>query len=263
MANQRLEGKSCVVTGAARGIGKDIAIRLAEEGARVGVVDLDMEGAERVAAEINGQEGQALAAQCDVSNRAQVQAMINSVVERFGALNVIFNNAAVAEIRLFMDVKEEHWDRIMKVNGLGVLICMQEAARQMMGQGKGGKIINTASIAGKEGYDLQPHYCASKFAVVALTQAGARAFGKHGITVNAFCPGVVRTELWEQLDKEFMELGISERPGQAMEDFASNALLGRTSTPQDIVGLAAFLASNDSDYITGQSIMVDGGMVLL
>ena len=262
MANQRLTDKSCVVSGAARGIGTAIAKRLAAEGASVGVVDVDIDGAQGVADEITGQGGKAIACRCDVSARADVKAMVHQVVDTFGSLDVIFNNAAVAEIRLFMDVEEEHWNRIMKVNGLGVLICMQEAARQMIDQGQGGKIINTASIAGKEGYDLQPHYCASKFAVVALTQAGARAFGQHGITVNAFCPGVVRTELWKQLDQEFIELGISERPGQAMDDFASRALLGRSSTPDDIVGLAAFLASNDSNYITGQSIMVDGGMVL-
>jgi len=262
MADQRLAGKTCVVSGAGRGIGKGIVQRLAAEGANVGVVDLNREAAEQVVTEISEQGGNALACQCDVSERAQVKSMISQVVEEFGSLDVIFNNAAIAEIRLFMDVQEEHWEKIMKVNGLGVLICMQEAARQMMEQGKGGKIINTSSIAGKQGYDLQPHYCASKFAVVALTQAGARAFGKHGITVNAFCPGVVRTELWKQLDQEFMDLGISERPGQAIDDFAAGALLGRSSTADDIVGLAAFLASNDSDYITGQSIMVDGGMVL-
>jgi len=228
----------------------------------VAIVDLDLDAAQQVADEISSQGAKAVACRCDVSERAEVKAMVSQVVESFGSLDVIFNNAAIAEIRLFMDVEEEHWNRIMKVNGLGVLICMQEAARQMIVQGNGGKIINTSSIAGKEGYDLQPHYCASKFAVVALTQAGARAFGKHGITVNAFCPGVVRTELWQQLDQEFMDLGISERPGQAIEDFASRALLGRTSTVDDIVGLAAFLASSDSDYITGQSMMVDGGMVL-
>jgi meso-butanediol dehydrogenase/(S,S)-butanediol dehydrogenase/diacetyl reductase len=263
MASGRLDGKTCVVSGAARGIGKSIAVRLAQEGGKVGVVDLDLAGAQKAADEINGQGGKALACQCDVSSRADVKAMIKAVVDEFGSLDVIFNNAGVAEIRPFMDVREEHWERIMKVNALGVLIAMQEAAQQMIDQGKGGKIINTASIAGKEANDLQPHYCASKFAVVALTQSGARALGKHGITCNAFCPGVVKTELWEQLDSEFMKLGLSEKPGEAMEGFASRVLLGRSSTPQDIVGLAAFLASDDSNYITGQSIMVDGGMVLL
>jgi meso-butanediol dehydrogenase/(S,S)-butanediol dehydrogenase/diacetyl reductase len=161
-----------------------------------------------------------------------------------------------------MQVREQDWERLMKVNGLGVLICMQEAARQMISQGTGGKMINTSSIAGREGYDLQPHYSASKFAVIALTQAGARAFAEHGITVNAFAPGVVHTELWKQLDKEFIDLGLSKEPGEAMAGFASRALLGRHSAPQDLVGIAAFLASNDADYITGQTIMVDGGMVM-
>jgi len=174
---------------------------------------------------------------------------------------VIFNNAGIAEIRPFMEVEEEHWNRLMTVNGLGVLICMQEAARLMIEQGHG-KMINTASIAGKEGYDIQPHYSATKFSVVALTQAGARAFGPHGITVNAICPGIVETELWEGLDDDFMRFGITERPGEGMERFSERILLGRTATPEDMAGPAAFLASSDSDYITGQSLMVDGGMVL-
>ncbi len=262
MATGRLEGKSCAVTGAARGIGKAIAVRLAAEGARVAVVDLDFDGARQVVDEIGGAGGEALACQCDVSDRAGVRATIEAIVEAHRSLDVIFNNAGIAEIRPFMEVEEEHWDRLMKVNGLGVLICMQEAGRRMIVQGQGGKIINTASIAGKEGYDIQPHYSATKFSVIALTQAGARAFAKHGITVNAICPGIVRTDLWDGLDEGFMEFGIAERPGQGMEQFAERILLGRTATPEDMAGPAAFLASDDSDYITGQSLMVDGGMVL-
>ena len=262
MMGKRLEGKSCIVTGAGRGIGRGIAIRLAEEGASVCVADIDDAAARAVAAEIEGQGGTALASCVDVAERPSVKEMVGSVVEAFGRLDVIFNNAALAGIKPFMDLTEGEWERLMRVNGLGVLICMQEAARQMMAQGEGGKIINTSSIAGREGYHIQPHYSASKFAVIALTQAGARAFAAHGITVNAFCPGVVRTELWEQLDEEFMAQGLFEKPGDAMAEFARRILLGRTSTPDDIVGLAAFLASDDSDYITGQSIMVDGGMVM-
>ncbi len=262
MVNGRLQGKSCVVTGAARGIGKAIAVRLASEGARVAVVDLDIDGAQHVAEEINTSGGEALALQCDVSDRAGVQATIRVVVEAHGSLDVIFNNAGLAEIRPFMEVQEAHWDRLMKVNGLGVLICMQEAGRQMIAQGRGGKIINTASIAGREGYDIQPHYSATKFSVVALTQAGARAFAQHGVTVNAICPGIVRTDLWDGLDEGFIEFGIADRPGQGMEQFAERILLDRTAVPEDIAGPAAFLASGDSDYITGQSIVVDGGMVL-
>ncbi len=262
MTAERLKGKVCIVTGAGRGIGRAIAGRLAEEGAGVGIADIDEAAAQAAAKDIAGAGGQALGLACDVADRDSVRTTIQAMVDQMGRLDVIFNNAAVAEIRPFMQVREQDWQRLMNVNGLGVLICMQEAARQMISQGNGGRIINTSSIAGREGYDLQPHYSASKFAVIALTQAGARAFAEHGITVNAFGPGVVHTELWEQLDKEFMEQGLSKAPGEAMAGFASRALLGRHSTPQDLVGVAAFLASDDAGYITGQTIMVDGGMVM-
>ncbi len=139
--------------------------------------------------------------------------MIAATVAAFGRLDVMFNNAGISQTCQFMDVTEADWHRIMDVNGLGVLIGTQEAARQMKAQGGGGKIINTASIAGKQGYPLFAHYCASKFAVVALTQAAARALAADKITVNAFAPGVVRTELWEQLDREFMDLGADAETG--------------------------------------------------
>lgn len=262
MTSERLAGRSCVVTGAARGIGRAIAVRLASDGARVAVVDLDYEGALEVAAQITAEGGQTEAYECDVSNRTIVRSTLETIVATTGGLDAMFNNAGIAEIRPFMEVEEEHWDRLMRVNGLGVLICMQEAGRVMIEQGRGGKIINTASIAGKEGYEIQPHYSATKFSVVALTQAGARAFAEHGITVNAICPGIVVTELWDGLDEDFMRFGITERPGEGMERFSEQILLGRTASPEDIAGPAAFLASADSDYITGQSLMVDGGMVL-
>lgn len=260
MAEQRLEGKVCVVTGGGQGIGRGIAMRMAAEGAKVCIADINEDNAKNTASEIGGN---AVGCRCDVADRTSVKAMVRSTVDAFGRLNVIFNNAAVAEIKPFMEVTESDWERLMRVNALGVMICMQEAARQMIDQGEGGKIINTASIAGKEGYEIQPHYCASKFSVVALTQAGARAFAENGICVNAFCPGVVQTTLWDQLDKEFLDHGLFEQPGDAMAEFGRRILLGRPSTPNDIAGLATFLASDDSNYITGQSIMVDGGMVLL
>ena len=254
-----LQGKSTIVTGAGRGIGAAIAHDLAKNGASVCVADLNIEAARSVAESIGSD---AIAVEVNVSDRASTAAMIASAVEAFGKLDVIYNNAGISQTCNFMDVTEEDWHRIMDVNGLGVLIGTQEAARQMKAQGTGGKIINTASIAGKQGYPLFAHYCASKFAVVALTQAAARALAPDKITVNAFAPGVVRTELWEQLDREFMDLGLTQKPDQAINEFSQSILVGRYSTPEDITGVTTFLASSGSDYVTGQTYMVDGGMVL-
>ena len=255
--------KTVIVTGAARGIGAAIARRLAAEGAGVVVADLDPAGAETVAAAIRGQGGRAEALAVDVTDRSSVRALIERTVGVFGRLDVMFNNAGISQTCPFLEVTEADFERIMKVNGLGVLIGTQEAARAMIAQGSGGKIINTASVAGKQGYPLFAHYCASKFAVVALTQAAARALAEHRITVNCFGPGVVRTELWQQLDREFMGLGITEKPEQAIDEFSKSILLGRPSTPDDITGVTSFLASDASDYMTGQTVMIDGGMVLI
>ena len=254
-----LQGKSVVVTGAGRGIGAAIARDLAKNGASVCVADLNIDAARGVANSIGAN---AIAVEVNVADRVSTVAMIAASVKAFGKLDVIFNNAGISQTCNFMDVTEEDWHRIMDVNGLGVLIGMQEAARQMKAQGAGGKIINTASIAGKQGYPLFAHYCASKFAVVALTQAAARALAPDKITVNAFAPGVVRTELWEQLDREFMDLGLTQKPDQAINEFSQSILVGRYSTPEDITGVTTFLASSGSDYVTGQTYMVDGGMVL-
>ena len=189
--------------------------------------------------------------------------MIARCVAEFGSLDVKFNNAGVNKPMKFLDVTEDNWNFIMKVNALGVLIGMQEAATQMISQGKGGKIVNTASIASRQGFDNVAPYCASKHAVLSLIQSGARDFARHRITVNGFAPGVVSTPLWEQLDKDLMELGASERPGQAIEEFSSGILMGRPAAPEDIVGTTTFLACADSDYMTGQVIMIDGGMILV
>ena len=255
-----VQGKSIIVTGAGRGIGAEIARDLVRNGARVCVADLNENAAQSVAKSIGTS---AIAAKVDVASRESTKAMIAATVEAFGRLDVIFNNAGLSQACHFMDVTEADWHRIMDVNGLGVLIGTQEAARQMKAQGGGGKIVNTASIAAKQGYPLFAHYCASKFAVAALTQAAARALAPDKITVNAFAPGVVRTELWDQLDREFMDLGVSQKPDQAINEFSQSILLGRYAKPEDITGVTTFLASTGSDYITGQTFMVDGGMVLI
>jgi meso-butanediol dehydrogenase / (S,S)-butanediol dehydrogenase / diacetyl reductase len=256
-------GKRVVITGAAQGIGLGIAERLAGEGARVCVADLNADGAERAAAAIREAGGSAVAAAGNVSKRADVRLMIDACVEEFGGLDVMFNNAGFNKPEPFLDITEDVWQQIMDVNALGVLLGCQEAAKTMIAQGTGGKIVNTASIAGRQGFPSFVPYCASKFAVVAITQGAARALAAHDITVNAFAPGVVATPLWEQLDKDLMDIGDSERPGQAMEEFSAGILRGRAADPADVAGTARFLASTDSDYMTGQVVMIDGGMVLV
>ncbi|HYC80606.1 MAG TPA: glucose 1-dehydrogenase [Solirubrobacterales bacterium] len=258
----KLDGRSVVITGAARGIGAGLARRLAAEGAGVTVADLNADGSEKVAAAIRDAGGRATGVGCDVGDRASVKAALDAAVAEFGRLDVLFNNAGISKTQHFLEVTEEDWERIMRVNGLGVLFGIQEAAKIYQRQGDGGKIVNTASIAGKEGFPLFPAYCASKFAVVSMTQSAARDFSGSGITVNAFCPGVVTTELWDQLDQDSRDVGETEREGQLLEEFSEGIPVGRTSTPEDIAGLAVFLASADSDYITGQAINVDGGMLV-
>lgn len=262
-----MTGRSCIVTGAAQGIGRAIGEALLDEGGDVCFADLNGEKAAGVAAtnEKRASEhgGKVAWAHVDVSERDQVQAMIAHVVEAFGKLDVKFNNAGVNKPMHFLEVTEENWDFIMRINALGVLIGTQEAAKQMIEQGTGGKIINTASIAGRQGFDNVVPYCASKFAVVSLTQSAARDLAKHDITVTGFAPGVVHTEMWDTLDQDLMELGASERPGQAMAEFSAEILKGRVATPHDITGTTTFLASPASDYMTGQIVMIDGGMTLV
>ncbi len=263
----RVSGRSCIVTGAARGIGRAIGEALLEEGADVCFADIDAAGVKDVAraneARANAGGGRVTSAAVDVTDRAQVRDMIQHAVDVFGKLDVKFNNAGVNRPLNFLDVTEENWSFIMNVNGLGCLIGIQEAARQMIAQGRGGKIINTASIASRQGFDNVAPYCASKWAVVSLTQSAARDLAHHDITVTGFAPGVVATEMWEQVDRDLMEIGAAERPGQAMEEFSAEILRGRVATPADITGTTTFLASRDSDYMTGQIVMIDGGMTLV
>jgi meso-butanediol dehydrogenase / (S,S)-butanediol dehydrogenase / diacetyl reductase len=259
----RLKGRNIIITGSGSGIGAGIAADLANNGANVVVADINVENGAKVADRISKAGGMAVAVPVDVSNRESIKKVIAETVEAFGSLDVMFNNAGIIQTASYLEITEADWKRLMDVNGLGVLMGTQEAAKQMIAQGGGGKIINTASIGAKQGYPQFAHYCASKFAVAALTQAAARAFAEHKITVNCFGPGVVHTALWDQLNREFMEKGISSKPDQAINDFSTDILLGRYSTPRDIVGVTTFLASSESDYITGQTVMVDGGMVLI
>lgn len=259
----RMKDKSVIVTGAAQGIGKAIAKKLAAEGGQLVVADINEQLAQAVADEIVKDGGQAVAVKVNVSDRAQVKAMINKTVEVYGKLDVIFNNAGFNRPMKFLDTTEENFNAIMTVNGLGCLIGTQEAAKQMIKQGHGGKIINTASISTYSGDPDFVSYGASKHAVRAIIQAGAKELTRaYGITVNGFGPGVVATPLWDGLDKDLMGIGSAQEVGQAMREFSTGILQGRPATPDEIAGTALFLASSDSDYMTGQIVMIDGGMTL-
>lgn len=259
----RLQGKVVIVTGGAQGIGEGIATRLAREGAHVAVADLNGDKARSVAETLNRNGGSAIGVAVDVAERAQVQAAIAQTVQSFGRLDIIFNNAGFNKPLPFLEVDEANFNAILRVNAWGVMVCTQEAAKQMIAQGQGGKIINTASIAGRQGYAEFAPYCASKASVISLTQAAAREFAKHKITVNAFAPGVVVTPLWDGLEQDMIDKGVIKEKGEFIESFSSSILMGYPSRPSDMAGVAAFLASPDSDYITGQVIMADGGMVLV
>jgi meso-butanediol dehydrogenase/(S,S)-butanediol dehydrogenase/diacetyl reductase len=258
----RVAGKNIIITGAGSGMGRAFVLGLAREGATLGVLDLREGAAQAVCDELEAEGLKAVALTADVSKRDQVVAAFDSFVQRVGRLDVLFNNAGFNKPLHLMEVTEENWHAIMDVNALGTLIGIQEGARRMIPH-KQGKIVNTSSIAGRQGYPSFAPYCASKFAVNALTQAAARGLAEHNITCNAFAPGVVDTPLWTQLDADLMSIGDSERPGQAMSEFAAGILRGRPATGEDIVGTALYLASSDSDYLTGQVIMIDGGMVLV
>lgn len=256
----RLSERVVLVTGGASGIGAALCRGFAAEGAHVAIADLNAEAADQLAQEIMASGGSAIGVEMDVTNREQVAGGIQETVKAFGKLDAYFNNAGMNSPMKLLDVTEDNFNLIMKVNVLGVLIGMQEAAKQFIAQGSGGKIINTASIAGRTGFPSFAPYSAAKSAVISLTQAGARAWAEHNITVNGFAPGVVDTPLWVKLDEELEEIG--EADGK-MDKLSSQIILGRPAVPEDIVPTGVFLAAEDSDYITGQIIPIEGGMILV
>ncbi len=268
MDTTRLKGKHVLITGAGQGMGAAIGEYYAKQGAKVALGDINLEGASEVAERINKENGAstAIAVHLDVTKRESVAKAVQATVDAFGSINVMLNNAGINKPMMFLDVTEENWDMIMKVNALGVLLGMQEAAKQMIKQGVDGgpyKIINVGSILSRQAFDDVVPYACSKHAVLAMINGGAKALVEHNITVNGYGPGVVRTELWEQLDKDLVAIGKFEKEGQSMDQLAdSMILMKRYSYPEDVVGTAAFLASAESDYMTGQLIMIDGGMIM-
>ncbi|UTH49972.1 L-iditol 2-dehydrogenase [Loktanella salsilacus] len=251
----RLAGKSALITGSARGIGRGFAEAYLAEGATVAIADINMEAAQATAAELG--DG-AYAVQLDVSNQASIDAAIAAVVAKSGKLDILINNAALFDAAQTVDITRASFDKLYAVNVAGTLFTMQAAAKQMIAQGHGGKIINMASQAGRRGESLVLVYCSTKAAVISMTQSAGLNLIEHGINVNAIAPGVVDGDHWEHVDSMFAKL--EGKPlGQKKAEVAASVPAGRFAVPADLTGMAVFLASSDADYIVSQTYNVDGG----
>ena len=263
MPRYELDGQVAIVTGAGRGIGRATALRLAREGVSVAVVDINEANAKGVAEEIKSAAGTAHSLTVDVTDKADTERMVFETVECFGQLDVLVNNAGIAIIASLMDTDEAAWDALMNVNAKGVLLCSQAAARQMIAQGNGGRIINNASGAGKVAPGRSTPlgaYAASKHAVVALTKQFGLELSSHGILVNCVCPGIVDTSMWELIDREVAQLeGVPV--GSVKARAAASIPVGRIQEPEDVANLIVYLASSDASYITAQALNVSGGML--
>ena len=253
----RLKDKVAIVTGGAQGMGRAIAERYIAEGAKVVIADLNPDGARQTAEEI-GSDGAAISVAVDVRDQDQVRQMVEAAVSHFGGLDILVNNAGVGRILPFLETTVGDWDFMFDVNCKGMLWCSQAAARQMIAQERGGKIVNMASQAGRRGEALALAYCASKACVISMTQSIALALAPHKINVNAIAPGIVDTPFWEQVDRQFAAL-LDMEIGEPKRTFSAEIPLGRIEQPEDVTGAAVFLASSDSDYMTQQTINVDGG----
>lgn len=270
MKTAPLGGKIAIITGAGQGIGRGMALRLAEDGASIVVAEHNPETAAAVAREVEARGRRSLAYPVDVSDVSAVAQMVTDVVRTFGRIDILVNNAGVAQTKPLLDLTEADWDRVIAVNQRGLFFCLQAVAAQMVRQvpedikaaGRAprslGKIVNISSISGRRGRPLAAHYAASKAAVISITQSAALTLAPFNINVNAVCPSVVPTPMWQQIDADRGWL-LGLKPGEAMAAFIEAIPLKRAATPEDIAGAVAFLCSADADYITGQALNVDGG----
>ncbi|TPN84315.1 L-iditol 2-dehydrogenase [Mesorhizobium sp. CU2] len=251
----RLRGKSALITGSARGIGKAFAETYAREGATVAIADIDLSAAEKTAAAIGDK---AYAVKLDVTDQASIDAAVKAVETRTGGLDVLVNNAAIFDLAPIVEITKASYDKLFTVNVAGTLFMLQAAARSMIGRGKGGRIINMASQAGRRGEPLVAVYCATKAAVISLTQSAGLDLIKHRINVNGIAPGVVDSDMWDQVDALFAK--YENRPkGEKKRLVGENVPYGRMGRPEDLAGMAVFLASDEAEYIVAQTYNVDGG----
>jgi meso-butanediol dehydrogenase/(S,S)-butanediol dehydrogenase/diacetyl reductase len=255
-----IEGSVALVTGAAQGIGRAIALRLARDGADVALVDVNEAKARNVADEIAALGRKAATISADVSDRDQVHAAYRQARSDLGSLEIVVNNAGIVQVEPILDVTPEALSTVTGVNLAGVVWGIQAAAKIFIEDGTQGAIINASSVGGHEGFPLMSVYSATKFAVRGLTQAAAKELGTYGITVNAYCPGVVDTDMWVTLDRE-MAKHTGAEPGAAYAQSVAAIALGRVEVPDDVAGLVSYLASPDGRYMTGQSPLIDGGIV--
>ena len=252
---KRLDGKSALVTGAARGIGRAFAQAYAREGATVAIADIDLAGAEATAREIGAA---AYAVNLDVTDQASIDAAVRAVEERAGGVDILINNAALFDLAPIVEITRESYDRLFAVNVSGALFTLQAVAKSMIARGRGGKIINMASQAGRRGEALVAVYCATKAAIISLTQSAGLDLIRHGIHVNAIAPGVVDGEHWDHVDALFAR-HEGRRPGEKKKLVGEAVPIGRMGRAEDLTGMAVFLASSEADYIVAQTYNVDGG----
>jgi 3-oxoacyl-[acyl-carrier protein] reductase len=246
----KLEGKVALVTGASRGIGREIALELAREGANVAINYAGSEAkAMEVAQEITTMGREAITIQADVSSAESVESMVKQTIEAFGKLDILVNNAGITKDNLLMRMKEADWDDVININLKGVFLCTKAVTRQMMKQ-RSGRIINISSIVGVSGNAGQANYVAAKSGVIGLTKTTAKELATRGITVNAIAPGFITTDMTDKLNDETKSEMLKQIP------------LARLGEPTDIAKTVLFLASDDSRYMTGQTLHVDGGMVM-
>lgn len=251
----RLDGKTALITGSARGIGLSFAQSYVQEGARVAIADIEIDRARTAAAAIGDM---AIAVEMDVSDQTSITAAVDKTIAAFGQIDILINNAAIFTAAPIVEIDHADFARVFEINVAGTLFTMQAVAKHMIARGQGGKIINMASQAGRRGEALVGVYCASKAAVISLTQSAGLDLIKHGINVNAIAPGVVDGEHWVGVDAFFAKYE-NKGPGQKKQEVGASVPFGRMGTADDLTGMAIFLASDEAAYIVAQTYNVDGG----